>query len=163
MNYIIDGYNLGFAIPAIAEQISRDDTDQAIRSLIRYIQGFFPGRSGRVILVFDGVAESRGNNYNSGPIEVRFSKKPQTADDIIRGFVRKIKNARHWTVVSSDHEIRNTARDMGAAVQSSAEFLNRQGSAKKQRMSREISQKYNPGTVDMEYWLKVFGESGSKE
>jgi hypothetical protein len=61
--------------------------------------------------------------------------------------------------VSSDNEIRNTAKAMGAGLISSDKIASLGQRTNKNKISKEQSDKYNPQTIDVDYWLKQFGES----
>ncbi len=91
MNYIIDGYNLAFKDMDLSRLIKAGQTEQVIPMLIKKIQNLLKFPSGRVIIVFDGKdGYYPQNRFRS--VEIKFSKKPQTADDIIRDFLRKAAN-----------------------------------------------------------------------
>ena len=161
-NYIIDGYNLGFKIPSIAKWINSGETDRAIELIKNFLINGLVSKSNQIILVFDGTSQHTGNNSKQGKLYVMFSKKPQTADDIIRQFIRSQKNASQWIVVSSDSEIRYTAEDMGAIVMTSENLI---ASLKQHRSKSQIQsnkEKYQPENIDINYWLKKFNQSGDK-
>jgi hypothetical protein len=70
----------------------------------------------RFLVVFDG-AEVRGKDGMQGRVEVRYSKPPAKADDLIRALV--VKYTDHddaVTVVTSDIEVARHARAVGADV-----------------------------------------------
>jgi len=162
MNYIIDGFNLGFKNPSIAKTLKKGETDQAIRQILTLVNGHLTNTAGKIIVVFDG---RRGISaaYSTFPgIQVVFSKKPQTADDIIRNSLRKSSEAAKWMVISSDNEILFTARDQGAKSMRAEVFLKKQSGKSDRNMSVENNQKYNPGNVDIEFWLKQFGNEKNK-
>lgn len=156
-NYIIDGFNLGFKIPGIAQWITSGHIDQAIQLIINHIQSSISARAGKIILVFDGHYPNSASIPKLKGITIQFSRKPQTADDIIRNFIRSQEKPGNWVVISSDHEIINTARDMGAEVLP-AEMLVKPEPIKEKHHPRERQEKYDPGHIDMDYWLKKFGK-----
>ncbi len=158
MNYIIDGYNLGHKLPAAAAWLKKGETERALPIILNYIRASLPG-SGKIIAVFDGKAGVFPAVQHPAGIRVKFSRKPQTADDIIREFIRHETAPKSWTVISSDNEIIYTARDMGAHVLSAKQFAVQK---KTQKASAENSEKYQPQNVDVEAWLKLFNEKGGK-
>ena len=158
MNYIIDAYNVGHKISAAAEWLSKGQTEKAIPIILSHIQSALP-QAGEIIAVFDGKSGNLQSRFPSTRIKIKFSKKPQTADDIIRNFIRRQANPSNWTVVSSDNEIVYTARDMGAKVQTAQQFTN--AKTPKTRIS-ENPEKYQPGNVDVDEWLKIFNRAGDK-
>ena len=161
-NYIIDGYNLGYKIPSISKWISSGETDRAIQLITNYVNKLTPG-AGQIILVFDGVKESSGNSSKQAKFQIKFSKKPQTADDIIRQFIRSQKNASRWTIVSSDSEIRYTAADMGAEVMSSEQLITSLAQGKSKNQNQINKEKYRPDNVDVDYWMDKFNQSGENK
>jgi predicted RNA-binding protein with PIN domain len=161
MNYIIDGYNLGFKISTIEPVLKRGQTDLAIKQISQYVKNKLSTQRGRVIIVFDG-RDFHGKAISQlAGIKLIFSRKPQTADDIIRKFIRETTQVENWTVVSSDNEIRFTAQDHGAKVLKSSEFTGK--SFSKGKRGKPIpNNKTNPENVDIEYWQKLF-EEGNNE
>ncbi len=160
-NYLIDGYNLGFKDRSIADWLHKGNTEQAIDLIIRRVrQGI--GKAGQIIVVFDGKKFSGTGGPAYSGIRVVFSRKPQSADDIIREKLRSLPNASDWIVVSSDHEIINTARDMGAQIVQSEKFL--KSSLKKTSVKNTMGtpDKYNPQNVNVDYWLEQF-KNGEEE
>jgi len=158
MNYIIDGFNLGFKLPSAARRLKQGDTEKAIPIILAFIQSRYAAAGHKTIVVFDGQQGLYPQRLGYAHIQIKFSKAPQKADDIIRNFVRNLKEARHWTVVSSDLEIMNTARDMGAHIVKSEDFARSSSVKKAEPASAEYRQKYDPEKIDMDYWLKQFGK-----
>lgn len=154
MNYIIDGYNLGHKLPNAAVHLKRGETDKAIQIILSYIRSALPS-GGKIIVVFDGKKGYFPDQPHPSGFTVKFSRKPQTADDIIRNFIRNQSHPKNWTVISSDNEIIYTAQDMGAKV---LKFLNSGFSRKKGSASAEYGEKYQPQNVDVQEWLKLFKE-----
>lgn len=161
-NYIIDGYNLGYKIPSVEKWIRSGETDRAIQLIKNYTSKLVQ-IANQVILVFDGTNETHGNNAKHGKLQIKFSKKPQTADDIIRQFIRSQKNASQWIVVSSDSEIRFTAEDMGAQAMASEKFITFIKSKHSKSQTNTNREKYKPENIDVDYWLDKFNQSGEKE
>ena len=71
-------------------------------------------------VVFDGDV-APGPAASSGRIEVRFSRPPRTADDVLVELVRRLGSGA--IVVSSDAKVQNAARRAGAAAVASDRFL----------------------------------------
>lgn len=159
MNYIIDAFNLGFKLPSAAQFLQMGDTERAIKTILHFLQNKFSAKE-KIIAVFDGQKGFYPGFSGYHPIEIKFSKAPQKADDIIRNFLRNTENASAWTVISSDHEIINTARAMGAQFVKSEIFIKSQPAPAKQQYKKgsEYDQKFEADNIDMNYWLKQFGE-----
>ncbi len=160
--YIIDGYNLGHKMSPVAQWLARGDTERAIRLIMNYIVTKLSPGAGRIIVVFDGKhgIQQAGTQYPG--ITVKFSKKPQSADDIIRQFIRKEKKIGQWTVVSSDNEVLFSARDHGAQTMKSEILISQTESESTSRSEKENIQKYDPKDIDVDYWLKTFGGEDSE-
>ena len=158
MNYIIDGFNLGHKIPNAASLLKKGETEKAIPIILNHISARLRGVDG-ITVVFDGKSGATSTPHSYGKIRVKFSRKPQTADDIIRAFIRNEPNPKNWTVISSDNEIIFTARDMGALVLSATQFASPLNTPSKQKND---SEKYDPQNVDVDSWLKLFNSGGGK-
>ena len=161
-NYIIDGYNLGFKISSIAKWISAGETENAIQLIRNYVMSRLGQKADQIILVFDGKTGNPAGNPKHGKIKILFSKKPQTADDIIRQFIRSQKNTSQWIVVSSDSEIRFTAEDMGAKAMTSENLIASLKQNRNKSQTKINNEKYQPENVDVNYWLDKFNQSGEK-
>lgn len=157
MNYIIDGFNLAFKISTIKSEIESGNMDNAIRKLIQFVRTRIKIPENHVILVLDGREFSSSQSYNSPGVKIMFSSSPQTADDIIRNFIRNTKNISKWCVVSSDNEILFTAQDHGAQRLKSADFIR-----KTSNYASDIPDAYNkktdPKNIDMDYWRSIFDQ-----
>ncbi|MBD3224003.1 MAG: hypothetical protein GF313_04700 [Caldithrix sp.] len=163
-NYIIDGFNVGFKLSNAQRLLQNGDTDRAIPIILQHIDSAMPQGVKRIIVIFDGQGTSHQNHSIPKRIQVKFSKKPQTADDIIRKFIRSAKTPKEWTVVSSDNEILFTARDHGAETIGSDDFIrqnNDPGATK--RSFNEHLEKYEPGNVDVDYWMNLFGSADTDD
>ena len=67
------------------------------------------------------------------------------------------KEARNWTVVSSDHEVQNAAKRSQARVMSSQDFASRLNTSPAEKASGETP-KLSQSEVDD--WLNLFNEEG---
>ena len=118
---IIDGYNLLGVSGGMGQMGSQDGEtirDSFLQDLSRYHQ-----RMGhRVTVVFDAWRQTGGiqrQEHRTG-VTVIFSRQGEQADQVIQNMVRDFKG--ECVVVSSDHEVMNTARAHGALVITSQEF-----------------------------------------
>jgi predicted RNA-binding protein with PIN domain len=74
--------------------------------------------------VFDaGVVGGTSPALSTPEVEVVFAPSGHRADEVIRQRLRKLRDPRGWLVVSSDREIQRAAREVGARVVSSEEFV----------------------------------------
>ena len=163
MNYIIDGFNLAFIIKSISTVLKQGNTEKAIKQLIHFVRSATSHKKGKIIIVFDGQDDIQPKQIMQGPIEILFSKKPQTADDIIRNLIRKTIDKDKWTVVSSDTEIIFTARDHGVRTMKSGTFKNMKNKSSAKDSSKPIIEKTNPDNVDVDYWQRIFNSGKPNE
>jgi predicted RNA-binding protein with PIN domain len=157
---IIDGYNLAHKHPQLSPWLKKGDTEKTIRLLINWLLQIPNAKSRQIILALDGKRGFFNEHNYSANIKLIFSQKPQTADDIIRNFIRNANNPSEITVVSSDNEIIYTAQDHGAKSIKSEIFIREQNKkpAAQKSSSTPNSEKYNPENIDVDYWLKQFGD-----
>jgi len=161
MNYLIDGFNVGFKDKTIAGWLRKGDTERAIDLILRIVRQNVP-KAGRIIVVFDGRKYVFNKPVGYSGIEIIFSEKPQSADDIIRQKLRSLSDITSWMVVSSDHEIINTAKDLGARFIRSEEFLKSKFNRDSGKTQMTNVEKYNPKDVNIDYWLEQFKRGDSE-
>ena len=118
---LVDGYNLvgsaGMAVPAGSGRL-----ETARDTLIKSLAGYRQRKGHAITVVFDGWQGGLGaehREFQSG-VEVVYSKRGERADQVIQRLARLY--GRNCAVVSSDHEVVNSARAAGAFVIGAAEF-----------------------------------------
>ncbi|GAA2383285.1 NYN domain-containing protein [Nonomuraea africana] len=124
VHLIIDGYNVtktGYGTLTLADQRNR---------LMTALGGLVAQTRVEVTVVFDG-AELNAPVQVVAPrgVRVMFSAPGEIADDLIRQLVRAEPQGRAIAVVSSDREVAESVRRMGARPVSSALLLRRLGRA----------------------------------
>ena len=112
---LVDGYNLILRSPILKpgpDRTLRESRDKLV-NLLSWAVGT---GDARFVVVFDGD-DVRGDEEGSGRVEVRFSRPPQKADDLIRSMVEDlVERVERLTVVTSDLEVARHARAMGAEI-----------------------------------------------
>lgn len=115
---IVDGYNVtkrGYAEMSLEQQRNRLVT----------AMGLVAAQTGaEVTVVFDGAERVHGLSNPRG-VRVLFSKKGETADELIRRLVRAEPAGRPVVVVSSDREVADGVKRHGAYPMSSDSLLRR--------------------------------------
>lgn len=124
IHLIVDGYNVtktGYGTFTLADQRSR---------LLTGLGALYAQTRTELTCVFDG-AELNGPVPMSAPrgVRVLFSAPGQIADDLIRQLVRAEPTGRAVAVVSSDREVAESVRRMGARPVPSVLLLRRLGRA----------------------------------
>ena len=154
MPYLIDGHNLIPHIPGL----SLKDMDDEVK-LIQVLQGYASQQRTTVEVYFDKAPVSRAGSQSYGIVKVHFVRQNYTADKamIIR-LSRMGKDAKNWTVVTSDREILVEARSAHSQTMSSAAFaaeLKKMKSGKLNNSDKQIDPDISSGEVD--YWMDQFG------
>ena len=120
---LVDGYNVtktGYGELSLEQQRSR---------LITGLGGIAAQTGAEVTVVFDGAERMIGLPPAPRGVRVLFSKKGETADELIRQLVRAEPAGRPIVVISSDREVADGVRRHGAYPLSSDTLLRRLGRA----------------------------------
>jgi predicted RNA-binding protein with PIN domain len=118
MTLLIDGHNL---IPHIRGLNLSDPDDET--KLIKILQEYCRLRRKKASVYFDRAPAGMSDNRRYGSVHAHFVQSGRTADDAIMEKLRKLgKRARNMTVVSSDRQVQQAAREVHASVISSQAF-----------------------------------------
>ncbi|MBK5109002.1 MAG: NYN domain-containing protein, partial [Anaerolineales bacterium] len=118
MPYIIDGHNLIPKVPGLSLE-DMDDEQQ----LVKLLQDFCRVKQKKVEVFFDNAPAGSSGARTFGCVVARFIRQGRTADQAILEKLRRLEgDARNWTVVSSDREVRNSARSVRAKSMRVEEF-----------------------------------------
>lgn len=112
---LIDGYNLLAVHSSLRSEMARE-------SLLQDLAAYRQRKGHAITVVFDGWHQGQaveGREHRAG-MHVIYSKRGEKADQVIQRLVRQY--GADCAVVSSDHEIVNTARTHGAFVIAAQEF-----------------------------------------
>ena len=147
MPFLIDGHNL---IPHI-RGLSLSQLDDEL-ALLGLLDSYFKKERKNAIVFFDRAAPGGEQDIRRGFVTAHFTRPPLNADQAIRNAVRGLgRSAANYTVITSDNEVGDSARRLGARVLSSAEFARKLSTPSKSKKSG----KQEP-VEDVDYWLKVF-------
>ena len=151
---LVDGYNL--ILRSSSLKPGPDRTLREARDKLVNLLSWAVGKGdARFIVVFDG-SDQRGEDEGGGRVEVRYSRPPQKADDLIRTLVEdRVERVEHLTVVTSDLEVARHARAMGAEIALADLFLSSVmgpagGAAEAPEKPASISKK------ELEEWAALF-------
>jgi predicted RNA-binding protein with PIN domain len=155
---IVDGYNLILRTPQLRpgpDRTLRESRDKLV-NLLAWMMG---GEHVWYMVVFDG-ADAVGRDEKSGRIDVRFSRPPLKADDVIRTQVEEqLRRYERVTVVTADLEVARHARAMGADVALSDLFLASALGAGRETEDKAGAESDKPTTLtraELEEWAKLF-------
>ena len=119
VHLIVDGYNVtkrGFAEMSVEQQRKR---------LITGLGGIAAQTGDEVTVVFDGAERVHGLPPAPRGVRVLFSRKGDTADELIRQLVRAEPVGRPIVVISSDREVADGVRRHGAYPMGADSLLRR--------------------------------------
>lgn len=117
--YILDGYNVIYKIPKLANIKNEKSLEQSRNALVLLILDFIHKRpKSEAVIVFDGRA---GEILNSSTVYIHgikcyFTKKGVEADDYIGGMLSSIKDIKNIVVISEDGKVANKCKVYGAEI-----------------------------------------------
>ena len=120
---IVDGYNLILRSPRLKPGPTRTlrESRGMLLNMLAWMMG---GNNARFVVVFDGAEDGVHAEQGTPRVEIRWSRPPEKADDVIRHLVEKrVGGDEQVTVVTSDIEVARHARAMGADVSLADLFL----------------------------------------
>jgi predicted RNA-binding protein with PIN domain len=152
MPVLIDGHNLIGQLPDIS---LADPGDEA--QLVSRLQGY-AGRTGkRITVVFDrGMPGGRSQALSGGQVEVVFAPTGRNADRVLVERIRRARDPRGLTVITSDREVIATAHDRGARVIRAEAFVSELEAAAAPRAAGKADVHLSPEEVQA--WLELFEE-----
>ena len=122
---LVDGYSVLHAWPRFVTRKARQMSLQQRReSLVGLLRQYADHSRRRVTVVFDGYAakhKPEGKEPTHG-VEVLFSERGKTADDLIERLVAQAGSKGKIVVVTSDNAERHTVEAMGAHTTSAEVF-----------------------------------------
>ncbi len=159
MPLIVDCYNVLYA-PMPASLAGLDEAGLC-RALARSVW-----RGQRVVVVCDGLVKPHGPDVSPVEgVELRYSGRGRSADDVIVELVDADSAPRRLTVVSSDRQVQKAARRRRCRVVSSEDFIRalaatpgaKHHGADDRRPLTPLSEQ------EVTRWLKRFGVDGADD
>jgi predicted RNA-binding protein with PIN domain len=150
MPYLIDGHNL---IPKVGLRLDSPDDEL---QLVGILQDFARIKRQQVEVYFDGAPIGQAGTRKLGTVRAHFIRLGQTADNAIRARLNRMgKDAKNWTVVSSDREVQSAARASHAQFISSEEFVKMAREARNSIPKSNADEKKLSET-EVDEWLEIF-------
>src|SRR5262249_54502768 len=162
MRYLIDGYNLLFALGLLTKQARREAVEPARLRLLDFLHERFGDAAAQVAVVFDAARAPRhtpAEEYHRG-VHVYYALADE-ADDLIEELIRREPAPEGLTVISDDRRLRESARRGGCGALRCLDFVERiafptappplptgEGTAKPEL----------PSPRETEEWLREFGD-----
>jgi predicted RNA-binding protein with PIN domain len=150
MPFLIDGHNL---IPSLGLQLASMDDEL---ELIGVLQEFCRVQRTQVDVYFDGAPAGSPSMRRMGAVTAHFVRIGLTADAAIEGRLTRLgKQARGWTIVSSDGRVQTAGRAVHAGIISSEEFARKVRAGSKVTSSKP-DKELKPEEV--KEWLDFFSK-----
>jgi uncharacterized protein len=155
MPYLIDGHNL---VPKLGLRL--DSIDDELE-LIAVLREFYQQDRKSIEVYFDGAPATHAGTRKLGTVLAHFVRLGTTADNAIRNRLKTLgRNAKNWTVVSSDRQVQAEAKAVHAQVISSESFATLlkqvRASAPKANKDEKLSEQ------EVEEWMKLFQKGKPK-
>jgi len=155
MPYLIDGHNLIASLPDID---LADPNDEA--KLVTKLKGLVAKKRGRMqcTVIFDCGLPGGHSAMSTKSVEVIFAAMQHSdADRLLKLRIRRTKDPKNWTVVSSDQAVLDCARAHKMKWLTSAEFV--------EKIAEESPAEDAPGEegdeqrteAEVEEWMDRFG------
>ncbi len=151
MPLLIDGHNLigRGRLPGLR----LDDPDDEAK-LVARLRAYCARTRKRITVVFDRGLPGGRSGLSGGGVEVVFASGGRAADGILRERVRRARDPRGLTVVTSDREVIAAVQAGGARVMRSEEFAAQLSAPQTAPVERDV----HLSAEEVEEWLRVFGE-----
>ncbi|MFT3879337.1 MAG: NYN domain-containing protein [Gemmatales bacterium] len=155
---LIDGYNLLFSLGMIPSPVKEGDLQRARQSLLTMLADALGEKGKSCTVVFDATrAPSRapGDTFFKG-IDVRFTKRREEADDMIKFMIKQCTVPKQLTVISSDHRLVEAATRKRATSVKADEFLDWLDRQKPGFVPTPTAPQVSP--EESAGWLKAFAD-----
>jgi predicted RNA-binding protein with PIN domain len=136
---IVDGYNV-IRADARLQSLERVSLEHAREVLVRTLASSPRLANDDVVVVFDGARGTRSHvhGHRMGRIQLLYSARGQTADDVIIAHARSLAPGAHVVVVSNDVEVREHCRAEGCDISGSENLLGQIPGAVKTRPFAQV-------------------------
>ncbi len=154
MPYLIDGHNL---IPKLGLRLDEPNDEE---ELIRLLQDFARVKRQQVEVYFDGAPAGQAGTRKFGSIRAHFVRQGQSADSAIHKRLKSMgKSAKNWVIVSSDHEVQNSAKVHQAQFIRAEEFVKQMRAAFSSMSAASNSGEPTISSKEVEEWMKLFNSN----
>ena len=152
MPLLIDGHNLIGRLP----DLRLDDPDDEAKLVVR-LRSYCARTRKRATVIFDqGLPGGPSWSLSGGGVKVIFAPAGRAADRILRERIRRARDPRGLTVVTSDRQVIAAAQARGTRVIRSEEFAG-QLSAPPKHASRD---NVHLSADEVDEWLELFEGRG---
>jgi uncharacterized protein len=153
MPYLIDGHNLIPKIPGLSLRAIDDETQ-----LISLLQEYCRRQRKEADVFFDNAPPGNARSHSYGAVTARFVRQGTTADSAIHDRLNRLgREARNWSVVSSDHAVQAAARASRAQVISSETFAAQLRASLESVKNSGAGGEVKLSQDEIDEWLSLFG------
>ncbi|HMC65658.1 MAG TPA: NYN domain-containing protein [Gemmataceae bacterium] len=161
MRYLIDGYNLIYAMGMLRKRAGPTGLLKARRGLLGLLRGAYGEDASQVTVVFDARGAPAGaveeEDYEG--IHVRYAVHQEQADDLIESLIQHHSAPRQLTVVSDDHRLQQAARRRQCMAVGCGDYIDWLARHRQERKRRSPEGETKPEHVsehETERWLQEF-------
>jgi len=123
MRYLIDGYNLLYALGLARKHGGREAWDRGRRQLLDWLADRHGDAAGDVTVIFD-AQKSFGGVVEETHRGLRVLRdRGRTADDTIEDLLKEERSPETLTVVSNDARVREAAKHCGTVIRKCEEYV----------------------------------------
>lgn len=162
MRTLVDGYNLMFAAGLMGRRFGPDGLRKARTRFLNDLAGKLgPVEAHLTTVVFDvrKAPEGRPAEARHKGITTIFAVANPTADERIDELIRAHSDPKRLTVVSSDNQVRASARRRGAKSVTADDFLDHLARPGREAASPQTPEKPTSlSEAESAYWAREFGE-----
>jgi uncharacterized protein len=158
MRFLIDGYNLMYALGLVRKHGGRAAWDGARVNLLHWLADRFGPAARDVLVIFDSQ-NSVGGFIEESHRGLRVLRdRGRTADEVIEDLVANEPAPETLTVVSNDARVRGAAARQGCAFQKCGEFVDQVMNQTRSGSEPRSPEKDESATPDeMAAWQRAFG------
>jgi uncharacterized protein len=162
MRYLIDGYNLMFALGLLSKQVGPHGVEPARLRLLEFLHARCGADAGQIAVVFDAARAPRhtpAEEYDRG-IHV-YNALSEEADDLIEELIRRETMPHSLSIVSDDRRVREAARRGGCGALHCLDFVEQLAfpRAPPTAPSSDSAAKPDlPSAQETQEWLREFGD-----
>jgi uncharacterized protein len=153
MPYLIDGHNLIPHVPGLTLQ----DMDDEMQ-LIELLQDYCRESRKQVEVFFDSAPPGQLQVRSYGCVMARFIRQGETADQAISRKLSYLgKDARNWTVVSSDRQVQAAAKAARATILTAEAFVHQVFNTLGETSSQSDDSDFSLDAKELDEWKGIFG------
>jgi predicted RNA-binding protein with PIN domain len=162
MRYLIDGYNLLYAMGVLRGPVGPHGLEKARLGLLGQVRGAHGAGASDVTVVFDASRAPPGADPEAEyqGIQIRYALR-QEADDLIDELIRHDSAPRGLAVVSDDHRVQQAARRRQCVVLGCEAYLDHLEKLRHARPEAPEEGATKPDGVsgaELERWLREFAD-----